>query len=172
VGRPATVSGVLRSVGRLVAFALVLQGAGCYSQIIDAVVDDVTDPGGMMTITIDGGMPGTLPGLAQGNPLAITAQSASLVIALTCNSDPGGASAATVLSMVGGQIALTIQPMNGNRLQVHAGGKSFVADAGTISLQANSDGSISGSYDTTGTVMGDGTPITMTGTLTSIPQQK
>ena len=158
-------------VGSLLGFVLCVHAAGCYS-VVDAVVDDVTDPGGMMTVAIDSGTPGTLPGLASGDPLAITAQSNSLVIALTCKADASGNSAAKILGTAGGRMVLDILAGNGNQLQVHSAGKSFIADAGTISLATNADGTISGSYATTGSVMGDGTAVTLTGTLTSIPRQK
>jgi hypothetical protein len=151
-----------------VSFAAPFVG-GCIDQVASAVVDNVTDPGGKLEVQIGDAAPVDLPALAQGNPMSITAQSPSLVAAFTCAADASGQSAATVLATAGGQITLSIQPQNGNQLQVHTGGQSYVASTGTVTLMTNSDGSLSGSFDAMGAVA-SGAPVELHGTLTSIPQ--
>ena len=161
-------SGVRGAVRGAVLFSCL--GTGCYNAITDAVVDKETDPGGTLAVQIAGGPPGSLPALASGSPLSISGQTSSLVVALTCRADDAGVDAATALATAGAQLTLHVAMQNGNQLQVHTGGKSCIADAGTITLIANSDGTLSGSFDTTGTVTDSGAPVTLTGTLSEIPQ--
>jgi len=144
--------------------------SGCIDAIESAVVDDVTDPGGTLSVQIGDAAPGSLPALASGDPMAITAQSASLVVALSCTADVNGLHAATVLATAGATMTLPIAAGNGNQLQVHTGGQSYVADVGTIVLGTNADGTLSGTFDSTGTIAATGAPVTLHGTLTEIPQ--
>jgi hypothetical protein len=155
-----------------VAFSGVFGGAGCSNPITDAVIDTTVDPGGSLSVQIGDGPPGALPALAKGDPLAITGQSTTLVIALSCATDASGVHAFTALGAAGGTITLLITPGSGNQIQVHTGGQSCVADSGTITLTANADNSISGSFDASGTVMGSGVPVTLKGTLSEIPQDR
>jgi hypothetical protein len=151
---------------------LSLAAGGCYQQIADAVVDKTVDPGGSLSVQIADGPPGALPAVAKGDPLAITGQSTTLVVALSCAADGNGVHAFTALGTAGGTITLDITPGNGNQIQVHTGGQTSVADTGTIALTANADGTVSGSFDASGTVMGSGAAVTLKGTLSEIPQDR
>lgn len=143
--------------------------SGCYEQIVEAVVDDNHEPGGVMQVQIGDGAPGETTGLASGDPLIITGQNTSLVIALTVGDTATGASAKTALATPGAQITANFVPKGRNQLQVHIGGNNCVADSGSAQLTANTDGTISGTFSASGTVTQTGAAFTLTGKLTEVP---
>jgi len=142
---------------------------GCYDQIAAAVVDDNHEPGGVVHVQIGDGSPGETTGLASGDPLNITGQNQSLVVALTLGATSTGGAPKAMLAKLGTQIIATIVPMGSNKLQVHVGGQSCVADTGTVQIVSNTDGTISGSFSASGTVADNGAPFALTGTLTAVP---
>lgn len=163
----------MRSALLLGCFLAATAAGGCYGQIVDAVVDDEeAQPGGAFTASIAPAAAMPLPALAKGDPLTITVESTSLVAGMTCGEDTAGNKAVDVLGKPNSQITLIVAPATRSQLQMHAGGQTCVATAGTLSLRTDASLAISGSFETSGHLAGGETPCTMAGTLTGIPQRR
>ncbi len=151
-------------------FVFVLGGGGC-GGLYSAVVDDHgTEPGGTLHASVDG-VAADVPALASGDPLTISASSANLVVSIVCGEDATGRAAVTVLAVAGGTIELAITAAGRTQLQLHTGGKSCIADTGTVQLATLADGTISGTFSATGHEGAAMTACAPEGTLTGIPLQ-
>lgn len=161
---------------RITALVLLLGAAfvaipGCTS-IVDAVVDDVVNPGGKLTTTLNAQPLGEVTALASGNPLSITGSSATFVVSMTVGDDPTGRTGFDALAKAGQQVSITIAPSTRNHLQAHFGGQSCVASSGSLMLSTDSNNDIGGTFEGSGTQSSDGTPCTLSGTLMAIPQAR
>ncbi len=145
--------------------------AGC-TTIVDAVVDDVVDPGGKLTTTFNSQALGDVTALASGNPLAITGMGATYLISMTLGDDPSGRTGFDTLASAGQTVTINIAPNTRNKLQAHFGGHSCVADSGQLVLSTDSSLGIGGTFSASGTQLSDAQPCSVNGTLMAVPQSR
>jgi hypothetical protein len=152
-------------------FGVAIVCAGC-TNIVDAVVDDVVDPGGKLTTTLNTQSLGDVTALAKGNPLAITGMGATYIISMTVGDDATGRTGFDTFATANQSLTIQIAAGSRNQLQTHFGGQSCVATDGQLVLSTDSNKDIGGTFQANGTQSSDGKPCTLSGTLMAIPQSR
>jgi hypothetical protein len=157
---------------RLCVVGTILTLAGCWNPYGEILAEHIT-PGGVVRVTLDGGAPTAAAGLvaAKAEPLTVTAYSPDLTFGLELDKLADGTLPRDALAKEGG--TLSVAPGASARLQAHAGGRSCVADAGTISLTVDAGGkTVTGAIDATGVLKGTTGRCQLVVTLTGIPVER
>ena len=153
-------------------------GSGCYQQLYDAVVDKSdTSPGGTITTLLGGQQVGDTTGLAKSTSstsmdIEGLSKDASLLISMTAGLDTTGVEARDALGVAGASVTLVITPTGDSALQLHYIGSTCAAATGQIDLQADTNLALTGAFMADGTDDATGAACSVTGTITTIPQQR
>lgn len=163
-----------RGIGLLV----LTLGSGCYQQLYNAVVDKSDkSPGGTIMTQLGGQQVGDTTGLAKSTKstaLTILGQSkdATLLLSMTAGLDIAGVQARDALGVAGASVTLVITPTSDSALQLHYSGSTCAAATGQIDLQADAKLALTGTFMADGTDDATGADCSVTGTITTIPQQR
>jgi hypothetical protein len=154
----------------VVGFALTF--SACFNPYGEILAEHVS-PGGVVRVTLDGGAPTAAAGIvaAKNEPLTVTAYSADLTFGLELDKLADGRLPREALASEGG--TLTVAPGPSARLQTHTGGRSCVADEGTITLTVDGGGkTVTGAIEATGVLKGTTGRCQLSITLTGIPVER
>jgi len=130
------------------------------------------DPGGQVSVQIDGGNPLTTTALADEtqDPMAVSGFSPVLTFGLLADTDTAGHPARTDLMMDGAAVEVDLGSSR-THLEVHAAGSGCVGATGVVHLRVTG-GALDGDFTADGTRQGGpmpGAACHFAGTLAGIP---
>jgi hypothetical protein len=155
-------------IGRIALLLL----SSCWYQ--EATAPRPPDPGGTVTVQMDGGPERHTIALAhlKADPPVLDGASAEATVSITIGDDAAGADPKSALANTGGAVELRLTPTSRNHLEVHLSGTGCVAQGGLVRLRVDEMMLVAGDFQATGTVFGGSAACAIAGTLAAVPADR